>query len=186
MTDAQYQSRPGHKMSVHFQEIEMLYLLDARDRENLMQIVPSVRDGRYKHRVSKREFAAKLDVLRKYCKQNDESDWKRCLVCGICWVDGLIAINNRRLALLAERSKSTLNNTFAKMGLKTIPVNRENRRQLVDQIPYLSDHPDELRQWTYRATLEQFLKMEYAKEHTQPVETVSDDTTDPFEDLLAW
>ena len=164
----------------------MLYLLDARDQENLLQIVPSVRDGRYKHRVSKHEFAAKLDVLRKYCKQNDASDWKRCLICGVCWVDDLIAINNRRLALLADRSKSTLNNTFAKMGLKTVPINRENSRQLVDQIPYLADHPDELRQWTYRATLDQFLRMEFAKEQPKQLSVVSDDSLDPFEDLLAW
>ena len=184
MTLGLFQSRSGHKMAVRFREIEMLCWLEPEERKELLKIVRLLRDSRYKHSVNSGEFAAKLDLLREYCLQNDASDWKRCLVCGVCWVDDLLAINNRRLGLLAERSKSTLNSTFAKMGLRNVPINRTNSRQLVDQIPYLADHPNELRQGTYRATLDQFLKMEGIQEYTKQVEPVYDDTVDLFEDLI--
>ena len=81
-------------------------------------------------------------------KKNNSNDWKRYLVCGICWINDDVAINTRQLRILLGKSKSTINGAFAKMGYETMPF--RNNEELLEKIPFLRGNFNEKRQWTVR------------------------------------
>lgn len=100
------------------------------------------------HRIE--AFDAILDAIKRYTEQNDENDWKRSIVCGICWMDNMIAINTRQLRLLINKCKSSINGSLQKLGFLTNPSHSESWKVLFERIPYLKDNFCELRQWTIR------------------------------------
>jgi hypothetical protein len=59
-------------------------------------------------------------------------------------------VNNARLQEFTCRSKSGLNGLFARLGYRTVAINRINQVQIISKIPFLETHKDELGQWTYR------------------------------------
>lgn len=136
--------------------------------QGLKTVTEMLRKRRYKHHLGIGDFLSNLDILKDYCRQGDGNDWKRYLVCGVCWIDGLLAVNNRRFAKCAGCSKSTVNSLLAKLGLKTVALNKENRKLLIDMIPCLSTDCHELRQWTYRATRDQFLELQFKNSDGEP------------------
>jgi hypothetical protein len=102
------------------------------------------RDRRVKH------FQECLTFLISFVDQQSEHDWKRALVCGICQVDTALAVNNARLQAFTGFSKSSINDIFARMEYRAVPLNRTNQVGLFAKIPLLMTNHDELRQWTYR------------------------------------
>jgi hypothetical protein len=50
-----------------------------------------------------------LTTVRNFVMWNETDDWKRALVCGICWLNADIAINTRQLRLLLSKCKSSIN-----------------------------------------------------------------------------
>ena len=106
---------------------------------------------RYRRHQRMSIFTDSLLRIKRFCQKGDEDDWKRCLVCGICWVNEcVLAVNNQRLMSFMGRSKSTINDVLTKLRFKSIPINRENEHTVTDLIPYLEKHPEELRKWTLR------------------------------------
>jgi hypothetical protein len=118
--------------------------------------IPAIDDIRLqispKYQRSRRlsHFGDCLDLLISFVHQGNGDDWKRALICGICNCDAFLAINNARLQIFMERSKSSINDLFAKMNYRTVPINHSNQSLLLRKITYLIQHNDELRQWTYR------------------------------------
>lgn len=107
-------------------------------------------DNRYNRNKRLATLNESFELIRKFCAKGDDEDWKRYLVCGICWVPNGIAINTRQLRVLIAKSKSTINGALAKMGYATVPTKGEDASQLLAMIPYLKGHFSELRQWTIR------------------------------------
>jgi hypothetical protein len=86
--------------------------------------------------------------------QENGDDWKRALVCGICDCGNALAVNNARLQVFTQKSKSSVNDLFAKTNYRTVPINQSNQGLILGKIPYLITHNDELRQWTYRVRID--------------------------------
>ena len=100
------------------------------------------------HRVE--TFDTMLDAIRAYAERNDGNDWKRYLVCGVCWMDNAIAINTRQLRLLVTKCKSSINGSLQKLGYVTNTSHTESGSLLFTRIPSLRDRFTEIRQWTIR------------------------------------
>ncbi|OHT09611.1 hypothetical protein TRFO_21404 [Tritrichomonas foetus] len=122
---------------------------DQRQYHELRQTVGSP-DNRYNRNKRLETFNEILDAIRQFCQRGDGEDWRRYLVCGVCWLGCDIAINTRQLRILILKSKSTINGALAKMGYTTIPIKSHDPTELVENIPFLKSHPQELRQWTTR------------------------------------
>lgn len=100
------------------------------------------------HRIE--TFDGILDAIRRYAEQGNENDWKRFLVCGVCWMDQAIAINTRQLRLLISKCKSSINGSLQKLGFSTNTSHSESWKILFSRIPLLKDNFTEIRQWTIR------------------------------------
>ena len=107
-------------------------------------------DHRYNRNKRIVTFNEMLDTIKEYCVKEDIDDWKRFLVCGICWMNNEIAINTRQLRILLGKSKSSINGAFAKMGYETIPSKGNDTEPLIQKIPFLKGNFSEFRQWTVR------------------------------------
>ena len=106
-------------------------------------------------------FVDGLMRIKRFCHKGDKDDWKRFLVCGLCWVsEHVLAVNNQRLMSLMGRSKSTINDVLTKMHYKSVPINKENENLVTEMIPFLGSHPEELRQWTLRRAKEPWSRVE--------------------------
>ena len=106
------------------------------------------------HRLEK--FDNILDAIRRYSEHHDENDWRRFLVCGVCWMDNAIAINTRQLRVMISRCKSSINGSLQKLGYITNPSHSKNWNMLFAQIPMLKDNFAEIRQWTIRIKPNQY------------------------------
>ena len=95
-------------------------------------------------------FTETLETIKRFCCRGDGNDWRRFLVCGVCWLPEGIAINTRQLKLLIFKCKSSINGSLHKMGLSVNLGRTEAANAIVMSIPYLKDNLNELRQWTVR------------------------------------
>ena len=127
---------------------ELLNADDKKSYEDLRKIL-NAPDHRYNRNKRIVTFNDMLDQIRKFCCRGDNDDWKRYLVCGICWINDDIAINTRQLRLLLGKSKSTINGAFSKMNYETLPF-KNHDAGLQEKIPFLKGNFTEARQWTVR------------------------------------
>lgn len=95
-------------------------------------------------------FTKILQLIQKYAERKDDDDWKRFLVCGICWVDNGIAVNIRQLKILISKCKSSINGSLQKLGYLPSQLHVNTKLILFPLIPFLSKNYNELRQWTIR------------------------------------
>ena len=95
-------------------------------------------------------FSDMLTTIQNFCIRNDGDDWKRFLVCGVCWLPLGLAINTRQLSLLITKCKSSINGSLQKMGYGTIQSRSESSNALSDVIPFLKNNFNELREWSIR------------------------------------
>ena len=132
-----------HPMYFNFLSLE-----DQKSYDKLRNVLAAP-DHRYNRNKRIDTFTDMLEQIKAFCIRNDAEDWKRYLVCGICWINNDIAINTRQLRVLLGKSKSTINGAFSKMGYETLPY-RNNDNGLLDLIPFLRGNFNESRQWTVR------------------------------------
>ena len=127
-------------------------LLSEQDKAQYTQLKLDFSAGSTKRvRNSRLEtFDGILDTIRTFAERGDDNDWRRFLVCGVCWLDNAIAINTRQLRLLVSKCKSSINGSLQKMGYTTNMSHSESWKILFPHIPLLKDHFSELRQWTIR------------------------------------
>jgi hypothetical protein len=63
------------------------------------------------------KFRIVLAKIQEYAIRHDQSDWARCLVCGVIWLSrGCLAISTRQLCKLVHRCKSSFNFCFQSLG----------------------------------------------------------------------
>lgn len=126
-------------------------ILSAEDKTAYeeLQNVLAAPDHRYNRNKRIVTFQDMLAQIKAFCVRGDSNDWKRYLVCGICWIGADIAINTRQLRVLLGKSKSTINGAFSKMGYETLPF-KNNDSALQEKIPFLKGNFSESRQWTVR------------------------------------
>ena len=127
-------------------------LLQEQDKATYLQLRREFTAGTVKRvRNHKLEtFDGVLDAIRTFAERGDENDWRRFLVCGVCWMDNAIAINTRQLRLLVSKCKSSINGSLQKIGYTTNMSHTESWKILFPHIPMLKDHFSQLRQWTIR------------------------------------
>jgi hypothetical protein len=101
-------------------------------------------------------FQLILSTIYHFAIRQDDGDWRRCLVCGIAWIGGYIALNTRQLALLIRKCKSSINAGVQAVGYATVPTTSDNATLLIRFFPFLMGNCTEMRQWTIRAQPERF------------------------------
>jgi hypothetical protein len=77
-------------------------------------------------------------------------DWKRCLVCGLVWLDRTVAISVQQMRRVIGKCKSSINDGFQRLGYSSVVMSDETKLSLMHLIPFLAYHSDEIRQWTIR------------------------------------
>lgn len=132
-------------------------LLSDHDKRGYKTLKSALESGSCKrnrgHRIE--AFDNILEAIHRYAERRDENDWRRFLVCGVCWMDNMLAINTRQLRLLISKCKSSINGSFQKLGYSTNSSHTESWKFLFDKIPLLKDNFNELRQWTIRCRMTQ-------------------------------
>ena len=96
------------------------------------------------------QFKDILELIKIYINRYDENDWKRSLVCGICWLNDGIAINTMQFSGLLGKCKSSINGSLQMLGYKPFPCSSSQNKELLDKIPYLKQNPSDIKQWTLR------------------------------------
>jgi hypothetical protein len=127
-------------------------LLDQLDRTSDMEMQAVLRNSekRYKRNKRMESLQDALDTIQEFCVRHTADDWKRSLVCGVCWIGQDIAINTRQLRLLVDKCKSSINGALSQMGYGTAPVKSAISQSLLAFIPFLKGNFVEQRQWTIR------------------------------------
>jgi hypothetical protein len=122
------------------------------DKATYLQLKRDFTEASLRHARNTRleTFDGILEAIRHFAERKDDHDWRRFLVCGVCWIDNAIAINTRQLRLLVSKCKSSINGSLQKMGYTTNMSHSESWKILFPHIPLLKDHFSELRQWTVR------------------------------------
>ena len=124
--------------------------LSDSDKIDYKKLKESLNSGRNKRGKRLEAFADMLSAVKRYAVKGDDDDWKRCMVCGVCWIDNGIAINTRQLRLLIDKCKSSINGSLHRMGYNPSTSTGEVNNALIDKIPILKGNFSELRQWTVR------------------------------------
>lgn len=127
-------------------------LLNELDRDHYTRIRMAFASPVCKHR---RNHSTKINgeiinTVKSFVVRNDDDDWKRALVCGICWMPDMIAVNTRQLRILLSKCKSSINALFLNLGYTTMQTNNDYATSLVRVFPNLKDNFAELRRWTPR------------------------------------
>jgi hypothetical protein len=127
-------------------------MLTPSDQEQYNDLRSTLSSQMCRNRRGKRVegFAEMLSSIQGFCIRHDDDDWKRCLVCGVCWLPNGIAINNRQLSILIDKCKSSINGSLQKMGYSTLQSRNESAESLSNAIPRLKNNFNELREWTVR------------------------------------
>ena len=127
-------------------------LLTDKDKERYCALKLAFTPGELiSSRIASNEtFMQILSIIRQYAERGDSDDWKRFLVCGICWLDDGIAINTRQLTLLLSKCKSTINGSLQKIGYKASTTYIDCSKTLFPKIPFLREQTDDLRKWSIR------------------------------------
>ena len=127
-------------------------ILVKADQQKYIELRASLSSEKRRYQRFRRtdSFDEILQEIKEFCIRHDDDDWKRCLVCGVCWPPGCIGINVRQLSLLIDKSKSNINGVFAKMGYVSDQSNLEFKRSLIECLPILKGNHLEQRFWTIR------------------------------------
>ena len=133
-------------------------LLSEQDKNEYQALKVTFNTGSIKrnrgHRIE--TFDGILGAIHQYAEKGQDTDWRRFLVCGVCWIENAIAINTRQLRILISKCKSSINGSLQKLGYYTNTSHSESWKILFSRIPLLKDNYPEIRQWTIRQRIPQF------------------------------
>lgn len=127
-------------------------LLNERDRVEYTRIRLTLSSSACKHRRhhSKEINMEIMNTIKQFVVRNEADDWRRALVCGICWINDGLAINTRQLRILLSKCKSSINAMFQNIGYAAVPSRSELTDLLTDYFPIIKDNFTEVRKWTIR------------------------------------
>ncbi|EAX99592.1 hypothetical protein TVAG_427560 [Trichomonas vaginalis G3] len=131
---------------------EYYSLLTESDKQEYNSLRQSLTSSECRNCRHKRleNFNDMLQRIHKYINKNDGDDWKRALVCGVCWISDGIAINTHQLSYLLGKCKSSINGSLHKLQYSPFPSSNQASKELMEIIPRLKSNFAELRQWTLR------------------------------------
>lgn len=135
--------------SVQPKFIEMLSPCDRYLYDSLRRTLGS-RQCRNMRNRRVEQFSEVLASICMFCIRGDGDDWKRCLVCGVCLIPNGIAFNIKRLKLIVEKCKSSVNGSLQRLGLVAMQNHTDATTILLQTIPFLKQNANELREWTVR------------------------------------
>jgi hypothetical protein len=96
-------------------------------------------------------FRNQLKLIQSYRIRGNSDDWKRCHVCGLCWLDmQTVAVNVSQLRWLFGKTKSLINTNFNLMDCKIVKRSPELWASLKAKLPILLLDATEMRRWTIR------------------------------------
>ncbi|EAX93246.1 hypothetical protein TVAG_156100 [Trichomonas vaginalis G3] len=129
-----------------------LDILVEEDRGRYLELRNNLCSDKMRYQRFRRTdtFDLILEEIHKFCIRNDSDDWKRCLVCGVCWLSSYIGINVKQLRILTDKSKSNINGVLAKLGYVQVQ-NTQHKKELIEAIPFLKGNYLEQRFWTIRS-----------------------------------
>ena len=169
-------------------------VLDPSDAEELQRVKERLASSESKYKWNRQvdSLVEALEALRTFCIRGNDSDWKRCLACGIFWLKSSIAINIRQMTSIIGKCKSSINGVLLKMGYVTLPLTPS---EVFAQISSGYNVPAvfiKQRQWTIRTTeepeddIESFIAAEDVREHqccSCPMQWIHDHTRQNGTDL---
>lgn len=126
--------------------------LSEADEAEFEKVVNKFNSGLYRYNRSLRleTFKEMIKILKDFCNIGAVDDWRRCLACGIFWVDNLLIINVKRLADVMGKSKSNINSSFAKLGYEWENIDDDAAVKVFESVPFLKHRSRETRHWTVR------------------------------------
>lgn len=128
------------------------WLLSEPDRTGYTYLRSFIKNNPESNQRNKRltSFTDMLEIIRRYAIRGDSGDANRCLVCGILWLPGAIAINTHQLGFLMAKCKSSINGSLQILGYKET-ISRKTASDLVAKaLLAIRDDRSELRKWTVR------------------------------------
>jgi hypothetical protein len=129
-------------------------LLSRDDQAKYLTLQQSLAtpSGKNRRNRSVETFPQTLETIKSFVNRNDGDDWKRSLVCGVCWLnsEGTVAVNIRQLRVLVSKCKSSINGSFQLLGFSLVSAGTECSGSIGRCLPVLHDNFQELRQWTVR------------------------------------
>jgi hypothetical protein len=148
-------------------------LLSLDDQELYNQLRSTFSSEFHRNRRGRRlaDFRDMISSIRAFCIRNREDDWKRCLVCGVCWLPNGIAFNNRQLCVLSDKCKSSINGVLHQLGYSSTQSKLESHESLGEAMPILKNSFNELVEWTVRPfnTPVQVTRVSFPQDPGQPM-----------------
>ena len=141
----------GSEMPEHFE------ILSSDDQERYLRLQKdTLNDGKRSPKYAKTKLLEdNLEKIRKFCIRKDEDDIKRCLVCGILWVDEGLCVNIIQLQKLFGKCKSSINTSFRNLGYELTQSRCDSSDPLKKVFAPIQDLT-QLRQWTIRTNPKDF------------------------------
>lgn len=137
------------------------WLLSESDRVGYSYIRSLIMNNPESNQRNKRlsTFLDIIEMIRRYAVRGDSGDANRCLVCGILWLPGAIAINTHQLGFLMDKCKSSINGCFQILGYQE-KISRKSASDLVgNKLSMIHDDRSELRKWTVRCMDDSLLEI---------------------------
>ena len=141
----------GSEMPEHFE------ILSSDDQERYLRLQKdTLNDGKRSPKYAKTKLLEdNLEKIHKFCIRNDEDDIKRCLVCGILWVDEGLCVNVIQLQKLVGKCKSSINTSFRNLGYELTLSRCDSSDPLKKVFAPIQDLT-QMRQWTIRTNPKDF------------------------------
>jgi hypothetical protein len=95
-------------------------------------------------------FESIIETIHHFAERGNDTDWRRFLVCGLCWMGNAIGINTRQLGILLSRCKSSINGSLKQIGYVPHSGQGDSWKAFFFHIPCLRGRIAECRQWTIR------------------------------------
>lgn len=95
-------------------------------------------------------FNQMLITIHYFVNRKKEDDWKRSLICGVCWHKIYICVNIRQMSYLLEKCKSSINGSLKRLFLVVLQNKQQSKKILLEAIPYLKSHQEMLHMWSVR------------------------------------
>jgi hypothetical protein len=127
----------------------LLNEIDQKGYRELRQRLASMAMKRHRgYRLD--HFQEMLTNIRNFAQRGDKDDWKRCCVCGLCYLPSGIALNSHQLKHLTGKCKSSINGALKMLGYITTSARGDINPELVAALPNLKGKTRDLRQWSIR------------------------------------
>jgi hypothetical protein len=106
-------------------------------------------------------FAEAITKIRSYTMRGDSDDWKRCMICGLVWLEpdpergrsGAFAISTIQLSKLFGKCKSSINAGFQALGYGVTPLSVAHGSSLIRLFPFMRNSARQMREWTIRSEI---------------------------------